>query len=458
MLRRILSGIAWTAGGLVALCVVLYLVILAINWRDREPSATALRFEQLYENRPAVPDDRNAYVYVMGFEADVAQNPLEMGQKRIAWMRQAMQERRWQRSKDPLRDAPELRAGRDPITKQLIDACSPGNAACRAAFDDGGPVLDAWMKSEKWLLDRYRTLLAYPGWYESVPYDPQAPLLSFSHVIDGQRLLLLNAHASARKGDHAIVKALLQQDVRFWRMLLESSDILITKMIATGALNRHFELGNVVLSGFARDPASAIPDEWHVELTDAERSMRRTLVGEWVFSSQLVGSDFNLWYRGWVPDYEESFGEKVERSLTAPLYKRQDFINGMAEKHARKAELLSAPIRGYEAALKKAADVAESNSMFSLYNPVGRLLLAMDWDVGSYAARVSDIEGVRRAALLAVTLRAQGVNAAGVPAALPKAALRNPYDGRPFEWDAERGAIVFQGLERSERGRHFISY
>ena len=34
MLRKVLKGLGWTAAGLVGLVVLLYLAMLAINWRD----------------------------------------------------------------------------------------------------------------------------------------------------------------------------------------------------------------------------------------------------------------------------------------------------------------------------------------------------------------------------------------------------------------------------------------
>ena len=59
----------------------------------------------------------------------------------------------------------------------------------------------------------------------------------------------------------------------------------------------------------------------------------------------------------------------------------------------------------------------------------------------NYPKRVGDVEGVRRAALAVVTVRAAHVAAHDVPASLATSPLRNPYNDRPFEWDGE--AVVF---------------
>ena len=76
----------------------------------------------------------------------------------------------------------------------------------------------------------------------------------------------------------------------------------------------------------------------------------------------------------------------------------------------------------------------------------------------TYARRVADLEGVRRAALVAVTFRAAKVGMSEVAAELAAAPLRNPYNNRPFEWDAKNRDILFRGLELGKRGEHRIHY
>jgi hypothetical protein len=85
MLRRILKIIGWIAGGTLGLGVALYLIAIAINWRDREPSAAAVQFTNLYRERPSVADEDNAFIYAMGFAVEPGTNPLKIGLKRVAW-------------------------------------------------------------------------------------------------------------------------------------------------------------------------------------------------------------------------------------------------------------------------------------------------------------------------------------------------------------------------------------
>lgn len=79
-------------------------------------------------------------------------------------------------------------------------------------------------------------------------------------------------------------------------------------------------------------------------------------------------------------------------------------------------------------------------------------------DFGEYASRLTDLEGVRRATLVAIALREAKVAHADVAATLSTSELRNPYNDQPFAWDSEAGAIFFRGLALGERGEHRIYY
>ena len=51
---------------LLALVVLLYLIGVAVNWRDQPPSAASLEMKEPLRNRPRVADTDNSIVYLMG--------------------------------------------------------------------------------------------------------------------------------------------------------------------------------------------------------------------------------------------------------------------------------------------------------------------------------------------------------------------------------------------------------
>src|SRR5438105_1712848 len=91
MIRKTLKIIGWTAAGVMALGVALYLTVVAINWRDQERSSEAVQLANLYRDRPAVPDEDNAFIYVMGFAVAPDNDPYQMGVRRLAWLKDSSQ-------------------------------------------------------------------------------------------------------------------------------------------------------------------------------------------------------------------------------------------------------------------------------------------------------------------------------------------------------------------------------
>lgn len=51
-----------------------------------------------------------------------------------------------------------------------------------------------------------------------------------------------------------------------------------------------------------------------------------------------------------------------------------------------------------------------------------------------------------------------GVAPSAVEAALRESEAQSPYTQEPFAWDADSGAIVFEGLRRRNDGRYAFWY
>ena len=168
--RKLSKALAWLVGGVVALVLVTYGVVLLVNLHDRPPSETALRFAAEFRDRPLVADDENAFVYATGFYVKPGADPQAAGIERIAWMRKA--------SRDSLLDLMahppdyDYRAARSPAVQKISEACRDVGRDCLAAFQDEGPTLKEWSTAEQWLLERYLALILRPGWRESAPFEP----------------------------------------------------------------------------------------------------------------------------------------------------------------------------------------------------------------------------------------------------------------------------------------------
>jgi hypothetical protein len=404
---KVLKIVGWSAGGVIAFAIVLTLIALFVNRRDAEASAAAIRFEELYRDRPFVADDDNGFVFATDFDS-----------------------------------VPDETVARDSKVKELLEACRPESTHCAATFDASDEYFDKWMATESGLLERYRKLISHTGWREVVPEDIAAEFPPYALVMDGQKLLLLQAKTLAGKQDYAGIKALLESDIRFWRMTLASSDILISKMIAVAALKRHFEWGSLILRKLPHEHVrEAVPAEWRAAISAAERSMARCWVGEWKFMSGALRTE---------PDLHGA----------EQLFQIQASINESAEYFSRLVEMLDVSLDRYESAVQE-ADAWASRPLLprSIYNLTGKMLLNLNASAYiPYVRRVADIEGARRAAAAAIELHEQSVELADVAAALAASPLRNPYNNKPFAWDAATRAILFQGLQQDRRGLHRIYY
>ena len=460
VLKKALKIIGWGVAALVGLGVAAYLIVVAVNWRDREPSVTALQFANEYRARPAVPDSDNGFIYLMGLGVPPGDSPFQMGLKRIAWLQDSSRRAHLDPASDPMGKSPVVVDDVHPAAIQkFIEACRFGGPACPGAFQDGNELFEQWQASESWALPRYLELIRYGSWHEPVPFNPEAPLPPYGLAVDGQMLLFLDAKTLSERGDYAGVRNLLEQDLGFWRRVLESADTLIGKMVATAAIDRNFKLGSLVLRQIPPEQVlSAMPAGWSVPISDSERSMRRSLIGEWMYVSGMLRQSSVVS----AALADKSFASKLKVRLASPFYRQQDTVNKDAEYLLQMAELLNAPLDHYENAVNQTAALAqrtarESMPPHSVYNMMGQVLLAMGaYDFGRYARRVSDLEGVRRAAELAATLHSGKVAEGG--AAVSASALREPYHNRPFEWARADKAVVFRGLEMSERGVHHLYY
>lgn len=436
-----------------ALVVAAYLALLAINWRDAPPSADAARLSAMLRDRPAVADADNGFVHALGLTAPRDADPVALGAQRKAWLEAFVAPAEGADAGGFPGVDVDVRGARSSAVAALAAACAEADT-CADALRADPAALAQWLSSEQWLLDRYRRMLDTRAWRETIPRHPRAPLAGYQHALDAQRLHLLAVRQLAVDGDAALVRDHLDRDLAFWRTVLASSDLLITRMVAGAAVRRHLAFGHLALRELPPGQVhAAVPPAWRQPLAAAERSLVRVFAGEWHYvsgglemamASGAAGSPGTAWQR-------------MSDRLVRPLYQPQDTVNDSAARLVRLGELSRLPYPALAAALGDATrGQPRAAPTLRAYNPVGAILDAIGGDAAyaSYIARASDLEGVRRAALLAAMRRAADVAPRDAEVAIDDAALRDPYTGAPFGRDPASGAVVFVGLEPGPRGRH----
>jgi hypothetical protein len=460
-LRRTFKRIAWTVAVLALIPLVAYAALLALNWRDRSPSPAAIRLTDASHARSAIADADNAYVYMMGFAVAPDEDSRTAGAARTAWAADFVAGATT--SSDPIRPAIEMAQSRSSSVRELAEACRVASEHCASALANGEPTLRAWLQDEHWLLSRYEALLAHSAWREPTPFDLRIPFPSYSTVLDAQNVFHVRAWDLAHRGDTEALRDLLSRDIRFWRLTLSSADVLITKMIAVAALRHHFEFGNLVFRELPAEAIrNAIPQEWFAEISPTERSMLRCFAGEWRYLDKLV----RLAKRGdegvLTLDEASPLTQKFLWRALKPLLQPQDSSNEAADRFVMLANELDVPYAGFTTALGRLRGKFrrdDASSGLPAYNTLGVLLAySAPTDYTAYAVRVADIEGIRRAALLTATLRADRVPESQAAAHVATSGIRDPYNLKPFEWDERAHAVVFTGLEDSDQRRHAFLY
>jgi hypothetical protein len=460
--RLLLKVFFWFIVACVATVVGVYLIALYINRHDQPPSAAAVRFEKMSSKQPSVAEKDNGYVYFMGLSAAKESDPVVVGKERITWaLAQLALPPAASVADFPGKDRDVL-VERPSDIDQLLKKCVVADLACARAFESNEAKIESWLTREKWFAERYGKLLSFPAWRETPQFDTRIPLPTYAGLYELHRMSLLDAWLRAGRGDVDGVKKLLADDIQFWRRNIAQNDSLIAKMISVGALQRHFTWSNIILRRLpASRQAEAIPSEWRVPITEAERSMLRPFVGEWKYFKSKV----------WLAKAETK-QEQVEsddlpdstlqRILAKHFLQKQATINQQAARMEEAARALSVDYAQLPAAAQRVRRLQENVGAgileHGLHNLMGNILIgAGGWDTTKYAVKAADLEGTRRAALLTAELRSRSVPAEQVQAQLA-ASASSPYDGRPFLWDEAGQSIVFTGLADGKFARTSMLY
>lgn len=414
-------------GMLLALVVALYLIMLAVNWRDRPVGAAAARLEQVFRDVQEIAEADNAHLYLIGMGAVPEHRP-----------------------------SSRIKAGER--LKSATAACKELDLACYQGLDSNAELIGQWLKQEAWLLEHYQVLVDRPGWRETGPVTVADSMEAVAAAIEGQRMLMQLAWTRAAAGDAAGVRQLLEKDARFWRMVFASSGDLRTKDFAARVFQEHFKWANLVLRKLpAGLQLQAVPQQWRMPVSLEERSLLRPVAAAQRQLARLL-DDFAA-----SPDRTSNVFYWLQAKLILPTVQRQDYLNRFGAVATAVSDTLNVPHASFPAALRQAQGLERKarDDAFDgwAYNPMGSLVMRRTPpNFSGYGARTADLEGTRRAALLTAELRAEGVDADQVASRLAGAALRDPYSDQPFAWDAQARAVVFTGLEPGQRGRHSILY
>jgi len=451
---KILKVVGLCLLGILGLVVLVYLIGVAVNWRDQPPSAAALQMKEILSSRAPVKDADNGFVYAMGFSVPAAGDPQDAGTKRMAWLTAVNQDPSLLDA-DPVKTDVDFSAAGSPSMDRLKEVCNDEHSAeCLEAFRQAWPQPRTTL--EEIQLARYRALLQRPAWREVVPLDVRVPIATYGAIIGGQRLLFADLGARAKSAPPAQITAALRADFAFWREVQRSADFLITKMIAVAALRQHFFFGNLVLREMPAGQAEVMA-AWDAPFSVEELSMRRVMAGELTFAMGHMKQWLDGSHEHLIADPDDArltLTGRVASALARPYYQPQDEANHYAATYLDFVQRFEVPLDRYSTVAASMESLESSELSLHVYNFTGHILrgLAGTSTFSGYPLRVGSIEGMRRAALLTARLRERGVKLEAMAGEVSGADLRNPFNGQPFEWNADEQAVIYVGPD-AEGGR-----
>ena len=325
--------------GAVATC---YLLLLAINWQDEQPSAAARALQQRLQTPAQLSQENDGYRYFASYTA------------------------------------PESLAV-SSFLADLTRQCSGQN--CQSTLLTLQPQLDTVITEHQPLADFYRRLQQLEYWYEPVPATMDA-LPSYQPLLQAQQLWLLKAWQAALQQDTAAVKSLLQQDLQFWRRTLAGSQLLLGKMVSTSAIKQHFSVASMILQQLpVAERSATLPNNWSQPFDNKELSLQQALVGEWAFGNMVIA---NMLQPEAVTT-EQCLTDATVSLLLQPLLLPQASSNDRASLLLAQINAESVPARPW---------------YNSLYNPVGKLLDSVVPDYALYQQQLRELEPLRQQAVL----------------------------------------------------------
>lgn len=433
LLKKLLKRLAKLLGMLISLVVVLYLAVVAINWNDVPPSELALQFEDSLYDHPPTADDENAYLAIRDLAGSADDDfPREPSESELAIA--------------------------------LAEDCRGDQQNCLQKVTQQQYGARHWLDEHQWVLDRYIRLLSFTDFKEPIPKDATS-IMPYDGAGYGQRLLMMSALVAAIDGDQPHVIALLEADLKFWRMVLANSEILITKMIAAAYVRNHFLQGNQVLRELHKTRRQhTLPLTWLEEISQEEHSLRRIIVGEWHFGKYFneLSLSETLAMVDSTSSKSEQWALSIEAMLMMPLYKKQDNKNIYAADLQLIGDTFDVPLRELPAAIEEypGTITTRPETYSRVFNIAGDIYLDHDFDISykSYFARTADLEGVRRAAVVTTLMREQQVAPEDVAAYLEESKYRDPYTDEPFDWDEAAREVRFDGLRDDRYDVYQVPY
>ncbi len=378
-----IKAFKWLLASLIALPILLYLFLLLANLVDEEKSQRTIAFEAFLAGEGAPADKDNAYVYLMGLNENSDKDLFALGQERIALLTKRKLANKDLANKE-LEQKERLTIDFQGLNK-LLEACSidkPLMLACQQSLLSQQTEIADLLKAQQLLLSRYQQVFKLNAWREHLPQDVEmlGSGLDYQQINLVNKLALLAMWQQVQQGESQNALRQLQQQLSFNRMVLASSNVLISKMMAVNAIKHDLVWAEFIIKqAHGQGDSVTIPQALLSPLSDDELSLANVAVGEWQFAKTMFATLGN----------DEQLSGRLMELFLLPLLKD----NATANLHA---EMLAIDYRITQG-ISPCKSIAELKIAEFIYNPLGKILICSGYGhVNGYIVKLNELAALQQ--------------------------------------------------------------
>lgn len=338
---------SWFLLSMLVLVAAFYSLLIAINWSDEAPSALTITLNQEVEANLAkqhtINTTENGYYFYLN-DVTKSQYPLS------------------------------------PLLANIVQACRAGD--CSVLLSEHVAQLPTLLAEHQALLDFYQSLRTFSDWHETIPSDA-FDLPPYQPLFHAQSVFLLQAWLAVQQNDMALARQILDEDLKFWRKLLQNNRLLISKMVSGAAVTQHFNFAKLIKQSMSEEQQLGVtPESWQQPFSQDELTMYPVFAGEWHYANHMLNK---LWQHD-LAGQAKPWYEQTILTVSQPFFKQQATKNALAVMYMACSDGLQPPFSPWYS---------------WLYNPVGKLLnrAGSSSFCGNYTDRIQQLE-VQRQQLL----------------------------------------------------------
>jgi len=425
------------------------LLLVVINAFDQDLKPEAITFADLSDDD--VPNEQNGYYAWVGLAAPTGERPHALGVKVVAQVNRQLQSGKFVATGDPIS---LLGTNAQKFEGDVFRICGHDSKDCLVRYRDKANDIKEWIRKNKILLSRYRSLYNYPQFRETILPRIKAPI--FSEPARVGTLLRAQQALIAIDGSPSTAIQNLRADSAYWHLVLEQSRSLIVRMIAVAVIHRNAQLVSEIVSTYPVDLQTLDSASKAVrQLSIAEQNLAKVFRYEFAYGMHIF-DEFRQYANESGADcpYDSLLYCIPFTRFGNLLLKPNATTNLHYEIFCRAVERNRFPASDFVKAVRERQALDAGRPVWPwcwhcVYNPTGKLFAAQAPSYDNFTFRIHNLDGFLRLVSLQIATKRSGIRDSAMEKFLAGTTpdLRNPYTGEPMQWDVASRTIYFNGYE-----------